>query len=140
MSWIVFLLCFTVFSYVVAQENLPAIVKKIQPSVVVILTYDKEGKALAQGSGFFISKRGNAITNICVLQGAASAQVKTADGKVYKITKILAEDKECDIVLFSVDIPRNKVHFLSLGTGIPKLGERILVIGNPLGLEQSVSR
>ena len=139
MPWIVSLLCFTVFSYVVAQENLPSLVKKIQPSVVVILTYDKEGKALAQGSGFFISKDGNIITNRHVLQGANSAQVKVANGKMFPVKEILAEDSEGDIILISADIPKDFIHPLSVSNILPEAGEHIIVIGNPLGLEQSVA-
>ncbi len=48
MSSIVILLYFTGVSFVTAQGNLPAIIKKTQPSVVVILTYNKEGKLLPQ--------------------------------------------------------------------------------------------
>ena len=119
MPWIVFLLCFTVFSYVVAQENLPAIVKKIQPSVVVILTYDKEGKTLAQASGFFINKDGNIITNRHVIRGANSAQVKTANGKTFLVKEILAEDTEGDLVLVSADIPKDFIHLLSVSKTLP---------------------
>ncbi len=53
--WSVLLLFIGAFSSSSAQENLPAIVKRIKPSAVIILTYDKEGKALGQGSGFFYS-------------------------------------------------------------------------------------
>lgn len=51
---ITFLFCFMFFPLSLAQESLPAIVKRIEPSVVVILTYDGEGKVIVQGSGFFI--------------------------------------------------------------------------------------
>lgn len=104
MSWIT-LISSTVFSPLsFAQENLPTIIKKIQPSVVVILTYNKEGELLAQGSGFFISKEGDVITNRHVLQGANSAEVKTHDGKVYAINKVIAEDMDGDLIKLSVDI------------------------------------
>ena len=49
-----------------AQEKLPEIVKKIEPSIVVILTYDKDGKMIGQGSGFFISQSGILLpTGMC---------------------------------------------------------------------------
>jgi Flp pilus assembly protein TadD len=122
-----------------AQENLPAIVKKIQPSVVTILTYDKNRKGLSQGSGFFIKKDGNIITNRHVLQGANSADVKTAEGKVYPVTRVIAEDREGDLILVSVDIPHDAAHPLSVSASIPEVGERVIVIGSPLGLEKTVS-
>jgi S1-C subfamily serine protease/cytochrome c-type biogenesis protein CcmH/NrfG len=135
----VFLFCFTFFSSLLAQEKLPAIVKKIEPSTVVILTYDKEEKILGQASGFFISKNGDIITNRHVLQGASYAEVKIAEGKVYPIMQIVAEDKEGDIIRLSVDIPLKVVHPLSVSASIPEVGERVVVIGSPLGLEQTVT-
>ena len=128
-----------VFSSPLAEENLPAIVKRIQPSVVVILTYDKNGKILGQGSGFFINERGDVITNRHVLEGADRAEVKTANGKVYAIMKVLAEDKEGDLIRVSVEIPTSAVRPVSVSSTIPEVGERVVVIGSPLGLEQTVS-
>jgi Tfp pilus assembly protein PilF len=132
-------LCF-IFSFsALAQEKLPEIVKKIEPSTVIILTYDKDGKIIGQGSGFFISEEGDIITNRHVLAGAHRAEVKTTDGKLYPITLIVAEDKEADIIRASVNIPKESVRPLSLSSSIPEAGERVAVIGSPLGLERTVS-
>ena len=122
-----------------AQEKLPEIVKKIEPSTVVILTYGKDGKMIGQGSGFFISQSGDIITNRHVLTGVHRAEVKTARGKVYPITMIVAEDKEADIIRASVNIPKESVRPLSVSSSIPEVGERVAVIGSPLGLERTVS-
>jgi tetratricopeptide (TPR) repeat protein len=127
------------FSSTFAEENLPEIIKKIQPSVVVILTYDKEGQITGQGSGFFINKKGDVITNRHVLLGTDSAEVKISNGDIYPITKILAEDEVGDLILVSVDIPASAVHASSVSATIPEVGERIIVIGSPEGLEQTVS-
>ena len=137
--YIILLFCISVSYPLLAQENLPAIIKKIQPSVVTILTYDEHGKGLMQGSGFFIRKDGDIITNRHVFKGANSADVKTAQGKVYPVTRVVAEDKEGDLILVSVDIPPDAVYPLSVSASIPEVGERVLVIGSPLGLEQTVS-
>jgi tetratricopeptide (TPR) repeat protein len=128
-----------VFSSPLAEENLPAIVKRIQPSVVVILTYDKNGKILGQGSGFFINDKGNVITNRHVLEGADRAEVKTANGKVFSVMKVLAEDKEGDLIRVSVEIHKSVVSPISVSATIPEVGEKVVVIGSPLGLEQTVS-
>jgi tetratricopeptide (TPR) repeat protein len=122
-----------------AQEKLPGIVKKIEPSTVVILTYGKDGKIIGQGSGFFISQSGDIITNRHVLIGVHRAEVKTVKGKVYPITMIVGEDKEADIVRASVNIPVESVRPLSVSISIPEVGERVAVIGSPLGLERTVS-
>jgi len=135
----IFLSCIATFSIAAAQENLSTIIKEIEPSVAVIYTYDKNGKTIGQGSGFFINEKGDVITNIHVLQGANRAEIKTTNGKVYLITKILAEDREGDLIQVSVNIPQNVAHPLSVSKAIPDVGERIVVIGSPLGLEKTVS-
>jgi len=138
-SLIILPVCFAFLPSSLAQEKLPAIVKRIEPSTVLILTYDKEGKILAQGSGFFINQNGDVITNRHVLQGASRAEVKTAEGEVYPITQIVAEDVEGDIIRASVDIPPKVAYPLPVSTSIPEVGERVIVIGSPLGLEQTVA-
>lgn len=122
-----------------AQERLPEIVKKIVPSTVLILTYDENGSIISLGSCFFISQDGDIITCRHVLAGAYRAEVKTSEGKVYPITRITAEDKEADIIRASVDIPAESISPLSVSSSIPQAGERIVVIGSPFGLEQTVS-
>jgi len=134
----VFFLFFCVSALPCQAQELPQIVKKIAPSTVIILTYDKDGEIIGQGSGFFISSDGNIITNRHVLADANRAEVKTADGKVYPITRIVAENKDADIVRASVGVTP-PVSTLSLSSSIPEVGGRIAVIGNPLGLEQTVS-
>ena len=135
----IFFFCFTFLLPVLAQEKLPVIVKKIKPSTVVILTYDNEGKPIGQGSGFFISKNGDIITNEHVLADATRAEIKTAGGKVYQITLIVAEDNEADIVRASVNIPAESVYPLLVSDSVPEEGEQVVVVGNPLGLEQTIS-
>jgi tetratricopeptide (TPR) repeat protein len=123
----------------VAQQDLPAIIKRIEPSIVVILAFDKEGKGFKQGSGFFVNNEGDVITSSHVLQGANHAEVKAADGKVYPVKEVLAEDMEGDLIQVSIDIPKDAVRPLSVSTSLPEVGERVIVIGTPFGLEKTVS-
>jgi tetratricopeptide (TPR) repeat protein len=138
-KWMMVLACIAVVSSSLAQENLTALIKKVSPSVVLVITYDEEGEELSGGSGFFISEAGDVITNRHVIQGAYHAEVKTADEKVYDVKEVLAEDKEGDLIRLSVDIPRDAVHVLGISDSLPEVGERVIVVGNPLGLEQTVS-
>ena len=120
-------------------ENLPSLIKRIKPSTVIIFVYDDKGEFLKLGSGFFISQNGDVVTNYHVIQGASSAEIKTADEKTYPITYIVAGDKQNDVIRLSVNIPFKDVHPLSLSKTSPEVGERIIVYGSPLGLENTVS-
>jgi len=120
-------------------ESLPSLIKRIKPSTVIIFAYDDKGEFLQLGSGFFISQNGDVITNYHVIQGASSAEIKTANEKTYPITYIVAGDAQNDLIRLSVNIPSQDVYPLSLSKTIPEVGERIIVYGSPLGLENTVS-
>ncbi len=120
-------------------ENLPSLIKKIEPSTVIIFAYDGTKEFLRQGSGFFISQNGDIITNYHVLEKARFAEVKTADGKIYSVATIVAMDEESDIVRISIDINSAYVCSLPLCSKLPKVAERIIVYGSPMGLEKTVS-
>ncbi|HUT54859.1 MAG TPA: tetratricopeptide repeat protein [bacterium] len=121
------------------QDNIPQIVKKISPSVVLITTFDAEGNELALGSGFFVSAKGEVVTNRHVVEGASAAKIKTAQGKEYDVTGILADDIESDLALLATQTPGPEARPLALAGKTPDPGERVLVIGNPLGLEGTVT-
>jgi S1-C subfamily serine protease len=123
-----------------AEETLPALVKRVKPSVVAIATYDANGEALMTGSGFFLAP-GQVVTNLHVIRGAARAEIKTLDGKgkVYPVSGALAVDEEGDLALLGIDMPLDRLRSTELARDLPDEGEQIFVIGNPLKLEGSVS-
>jgi S1-C subfamily serine protease len=122
------------------KENLPALVKRVKPSVVAISTYDSNGEPLMTGSGFFL-RSGQVVTNLHVIRGAVKAEIKTLDGKgkVFPVNGTLAVDEEGDLALLSIDMPLERSRGTELASDLPDEGEPIFVIGNPLKLEGSVS-
>ena len=133
-----FFLIFVV-SPIMGQENLPALIKKVESSIVVIVTYNKEGSMIGQGTGFFVNKEGDVITNFHVLEEASRAVIRTTDGKEYAVQKVLAEDREGDLIRVSVEISEEAVRPLPISTRLPEVGEKVIVIGTPLGLDKTVS-
>jgi len=123
-----------------AQESLPELVKRVKPAVVAIATYDADGEPVMTGSGFFL-RPGEVVTNLHVIRGAKRCEVKTLDGKgkVFPVTGTLAIDEEGDLVLLSVDMPRERPRASEIAAALPDEGESIFVIGNPLKLEGSVT-
>src|SRR5882724_2096179 len=122
------------------QESLPDLVRRVKPSVVAIATYDAQGEALMTGSGFFV-RPGQVVTNLHVIRGAQRGEVKTLDGKgrVFPVAGTLAVDEEGDLALLSVDMPPDRPRASELAHVLPDEGEQIVVIGNPLKLEGSVT-
>ena len=124
---------------VTAGTELTKLVNKIRPAVVTVVVYDINQKVANIGSGFFIDKYGHLITNYHVLGGQYTAEVKTADGNTYPIKLIVADNKAIDLVKVLVDIPRKKFKWIKTADSLPSIAEQILVVGSPMGLEQTVS-
>jgi tetratricopeptide (TPR) repeat protein len=121
-----------------AFEDLPALVKRVRPAVVTIIAYDSKGLTIGQGSGFFVSKEGEILTNHHVLQGASSAEIKMNDGATHPVAAILGDDADSDLSRL-IAILDDTMPFLPIAHQRAEAGERIVVIGSPLGLEHTVS-
>jgi tetratricopeptide (TPR) repeat protein len=122
-----------------SQDLLPDLVRRIKPSAVAIETYDARGEKLSRGSGFFIESD-RIVTNRHVIEGAYRAEVHSSTGTVYPVKGVLAVDAEGDLALLKIDVPVNQqIRSLPLDKTSPQEGESVVVIGNPLGLEGSVT-
>ena len=115
------------------------LVGPVQKSVVTIINYDLDGAASSIGSGFFISSNGILLTNYHVLDGAYSAAIRMADGNQYPIETVLARNPLVDLIKVKVDIPGDRLRPIALARDIPAVMDRVVVIGSPMGLEQTVS-
>ncbi len=120
-------------------QDVSSIYKSIGPSVVVVQRYDEKKQRTGIGTGFFVSSGGNVVTNHHVLRGAAFADIRVSSGKVYPVRNVLAEDPENDLIMVSVEIPPFEVQPLTVLSSLPAIGERVVVIGSPMGLDQTVS-
>jgi S1-C subfamily serine protease len=121
------------------RDDLPRLVKKIQPAVVTVIAYSAREEALFQGSGFFIGPEGCFLTNCHVLAQAARAEVRTADGRCYPVKGVAAVDHAWDLVAAMIVCPPEGVPALAITRDLPEVGERVAVVGSPLGLEQTLS-
>jgi tetratricopeptide (TPR) repeat protein len=122
-----------------ADSDLTRLVKKIQPAVVTVIVYDAERHISGIGTGFFVSPQGHLVTNFHVLAGKYAADVRTSQGKSYRVKAVLAENKSADLVKLQVEIPEAEVAWIAVSDRAPEIAERIVVVGSPMGLEQTVS-
>jgi serine protease Do len=95
------------------------------------------GAVTGQGSGFFISADGFAVTNNHVVDGADKVEVTTDDGKVYK-AKVIGTDARTDLALIKVE-GGSDFPFTKLSDGKPRIGDWVLAVGNPFGLGGTVT-
>jgi serine protease Do len=90
-----------------------------------------------QGSGFFISADGFAVTNNHVVDGADTVEVTTDDGKTYT-AKVVGSDPRTDVALIKVD-GRSDFPFAKFSEETPRIGDWVLAVGNPFGLGGTVT-
>ncbi|WP_027572028.1 Do family serine endopeptidase [Bradyrhizobium sp. WSM1743] len=90
-----------------------------------------------QGSGFFISADGYAVTNNHVVDGADKVEVTTDDGKTYT-AKVIGTDQRTDLALIKVEGSSN-FPFAKLADSKPRIGDWVLAVGNPFGLGGTVT-
>ncbi len=90
-----------------------------------------------EGSGFFISPDGYAVTNNHVVDHAKSVQVTTDNGTVYT-AKVVGTDPKTDLALIKVD-GKNDFPFVKFADHSPRVGDWVIAVGNPFGLGGTVT-
>ncbi|MBR1202416.1 MULTISPECIES: Do family serine endopeptidase [unclassified Bradyrhizobium] len=95
------------------------------------------GVVTGQGSGFFISADGFAVTNNHVVDGADKVEVTTDDGKTFS-AKVIGTDPRTDLALIKVEGGSN-FQFAKLSDTKPRIGDWVLAVGNPFGLGGTVT-
>jgi len=90
-----------------------------------------------EGSGFFISADGYAVTNNHVVDHAESVQVTTDDGTIYT-AKVVGTDPKTDLALIKVD-GKKDFPFVKFSDQKPRIGDWVVAVGNPFGLGGTVT-
>jgi S1-C subfamily serine protease len=126
-----------------------ALARKVAPAVVQIqpsLDFMGEEDLLEDldpmengGSGFFIDAKGTLLTSHHVLEGQREVEVRLPDGRTLS-ARVLGSDASMDIALLQVDSPE-PLPFLALGHADQlSVGQQVVAMGSPYGLEGSLSR
>jgi S1-C subfamily serine protease len=113
---------------------------------VVNITTEAEGfgfmgdeTSTGTGSGFVIDKQGHVLTNFHVIQGANSVRVTLFDGTQHD-AKLVGADASVDVAVIMINVPAEKLFPLTLGdSSIVLVGQKILALGNPFGLERTLT-
>jgi len=137
----IIILVIILHSHNIAAIELTAsqIAKKYSLSVVTIVALDENDQPLSLGSGFFINKEGAIATNYHVLEGSVRAIIKTVSGKKGQITEIIKADQELDLLIAKTSILN--INPVPLGdSDAITVGEDVVAIGNPAGLEGTISK
>lgn len=127
------------------ERNTVVVYARVNRGVVNITTeaasqsFFGEEISTGSGSGFVLDKSGNILTNFHVIQGADSVRVTLFDGSAHS-AKVVGVDPNNDVAVLRVDAPGEKLFPMVLGDSSRLLvGQKIMAIGNPFGLERTLS-
>jgi serine protease Do len=90
-----------------------------------------------EGSGFFISADGYAVTNNHVVDHAKTVEVTTDDGSKYT-AKVVGTDAKTDLALIKVD-GKSDFAYVKFSDHAPRVGDWVVAVGNPFGLGGTVT-
>jgi serine protease Do len=93
--------------------------------------------SVSQGSGFFITADGYAVTSHHVVKGSVSVEIRTDEGDMYK-ARVVGTDAVSDLAMIKVDGRRNFVP-VKFAESPPQVGDWIIAVGNPFGLGGTVT-
>ena len=98
-----------------------------------------QGTQQAQGSGFVFDKQGHIVTNNHVVAGAEKIVVTFSDG-TEAAAQLIGTDPDSDLAVIKVDVDASRLTPISLGNSDAlKVGQIVVAIGNPFGLEGSMT-
>jgi serine protease Do len=95
-------------------------------------------KVTSLGSGVIVSKEGHIVTNNHVLNGTDDISVQLSDGREEK-AKIVGTDGQIDLAVLKIDLP-NLIPLPIGDSDKVRVGQIVMAIGNPFGLDESVSQ
>lgn len=105
-----------------------------------VVKSNDQNRSYSLGSGCVISRTGIVLTNAHVVQRASKINIKLSDNRIYQ-GRVFAEDSLNDIALVMIEDPPSNLTEISCECGAkPMLGESVIALGNPFGLDSSVTR
>lgn len=106
----------------------------------VFMIFTSDGSNVYQGSGFFVSNDGLAVSNYHVFKGTTigKEQIKlVGSSKSYSVTKVLHKSEKEDFIVFMVNC--QNTNYIPIAKSKPKIGDKVYAIGSPRGLENTFS-
>lgn len=123
-----------------AVKSLPELVKQIEPAAFLVFAINQNGDVIGQGSGFFLEASGVGVSNFHVMNKTQRWAIKTSDGAQYEVEKIIKTSAAFDYAIFQIKAGDKTFKTLKLATKTPAKGEEVIILGNPEGMESTLTR
>ncbi len=122
-----------------SSKSISQIIQDQSESIVYIAAGSPETGYTSTGSGFVVDSRGVIATSFHVISSATQATVKLKDGRVFNVDSVAGYDFWRDVCLLRIDAKNLRSVQLGNSDNV-RLGEQIIVIGNPMGLEHTIAK
>lgn len=123
---------FTLMSSAEALMTTEEIAKEYTSAVMLVQS------AKGTGTGFVVASEGVVITNYHVIESGGQITAKSHNGGLYNVTSVLSYNAALDIAALKIDAKNLDIVNLDDSASV-KPGSEVVVIGNPAGLESTVS-
>jgi len=121
------------------EQLLIELYERVSPSVVHIAVTTGRVGGDGTGSGFVWDAKGHIVTNNHVVQDAERILVRFADDTTVE-AELVGTDPDSELAVIRVDVPASQLHPVELGdSDALRVGQRAIAIGNPFGLEQTMT-
>jgi len=135
-----------VFSVTEDEKNNIAVYEKVADGVVNVTStaiqmdfFFNAFPTQGSGSGSIIDAKGHILTNHHVVANAQKLEVTLADGSKWP-AKLIGSDPDSDLAVIKIDAPKEKLKVILMGDSKNlRIGQKVLAIGNPFGLERTLT-
>jgi serine protease Do len=122
------------------DKSLPELVKQIEPAAFLVFAINQNGDVIGQGSGFFLEATGVGVSNFHVMKETKRWAIKTSDGEQYEVERLIKTSAAFDYAIFQIKAGGRTFKTLKLATQTPAKGEEVIILGNPEGMESTLTR
>lgn len=144
--FLIILAATTAFSITEDEKNNIAVYEKVADGVANITSIAVQMDfffnifpSQGSGSGSIIDLKGHILTNHHVVANAQKLEVTLADGSKWP-AKLIGSDPDNDLAVIKIDAPKEKLKVIAMGDSKNlKIGQKVLAIGNPFGLERTLT-
>ena len=134
------------FSIMEDEKNNIAVYEKVADGVVNVTStamqmdfFFNAFPTQGSGSGSIIDTKGHILTNHHVVANAQKLEVTLADGSKWP-AKLVGSDPDNDLAVIKIDAPKEKLKVIPMGDSKNlKIGQKVLAIGNPFGLQRTLT-
>lgn len=112
--------------------------EKLKSSIFVV--YTSNDFETFQGTAFLIDNIGTCVSNFHVFKNVKRAVLENSNGNRYFLEDIIKYDEDNDYIIFKINLENEFINPLKISSTNPRIGEECFTIGNPRGLNQTLSK